>query len=51
VATTPPEQKPGVGLEGCLYAKKCKQKTARIMQDPDRFLFLLLLLIFWLLTS
>jgi hypothetical protein len=26
-------------------------KTARIMQDPDRFLSLLLLLTFWLLTS
>jgi hypothetical protein len=46
-----PNQKPGVALEGCLYAKKRKQKTARIMQDPDRFLFLLLLLIFWWLTS
>jgi hypothetical protein len=46
-----PKAKPGVGLEGCLYANKCKQKTARIMQRPDRFLFLLLLLTFLLLTS
>jgi hypothetical protein len=32
-------------------AKNDQQKTARILHDPDRFLFLLLLLIFWLLTS
>jgi hypothetical protein len=40
-----------VGLEGCLYAKKYKQKTVPMLHDPDRFLFLLLLLTFWLLTS
>jgi len=40
-----------MGLEGCLYPQKYKQKTARIMQYPDRFLFLRLLLTFWLLTS
>jgi hypothetical protein len=40
-----------VGLEGCPYAKNNQQKTARIMQHPDRFLFPLLLLIFLLLTS
>jgi hypothetical protein len=43
--------KPGAALEGWPYAKKYKQKAARIMQDPDRFLFLLLLLVFWRLTS
>jgi hypothetical protein len=47
----PKHTKPGAGLEGCPYLKNNQQKTARIMHDPDRFLFLLLLLIFWLLTS
>ena len=41
---------PGAGLEGCPYAKKSKQKVVRIIQSPDHFLFLLLLLLFLLLT-
>jgi len=40
-----------VGLEGCLYAKKYIQKTVRMLHDPDRFLFLLLVLTFFLSTS
>jgi hypothetical protein len=40
---------PGADLEGCLYAQNNKQKTARIMQHPDRFLFSLLFMTFlWL---
>jgi hypothetical protein len=46
-----PNKHLGVGLEGCLYTKNKQQKTARIMQHPDRFLFLLLFLLFFLLTS
>jgi hypothetical protein len=38
-------------LEGCLYAKTNQQKKARIMQPPDRFLFLLLFFPLFLLTS
>ena len=45
-----PKTQPGVGLEGCPYSKNNQQKTARIMQHPDRFLFLLLFLIFLWLT-
>jgi hypothetical protein len=40
-----------VGLEGCLYTKNKQQKTARIMQHPDRFLFPLFFFLFFLLTS
>ena len=44
-----PAQKPGVGLEGCSCSKTNQQKTALIIQHPNRFLFLLLVLIFvWL---
>jgi hypothetical protein len=41
----------GAGLEGCLYAKNNQQKTARSMQPPNRFLFPLLFLIFFLFTT
>jgi hypothetical protein len=51
VATTAPKQKKtGAALEGCLYAKNSQQKTARSMQHPDRSLFLLFFLIFFLLN-
>jgi hypothetical protein len=51
VATTAFEKIPGAGLEGCLSAKNNQQKTARIIQCPDRFLFFLTFLTFFLLTS
>ncbi len=35
-----------MGLEGCLYANKHKQKVVRILHHPDHFSFLLLVLIF-----
>jgi hypothetical protein len=41
----------GVGLEGCPYSKNHKQKTARSNYDPNRFLFLLLFLTLFPLTS
>jgi hypothetical protein len=37
--------KPGEALEGCLYAKKSKQKVVRTLAIPDHFSFLLLVLI------
>jgi len=37
---TQTKAKLGVSLEGCLYDKNNQQKTARIIQCPDRFLFL-----------
>jgi acetyl-CoA carboxylase carboxyltransferase component len=47
---TQKNKKLGVGLEGCLYTKNNQQKTARIMQHPDRFLLPLLFLTFFSLT-
>jgi hypothetical protein len=38
---TQTKAKLGVSLEGCLYDKNNQKKTARIIQCPDRFLFLL----------
>jgi hypothetical protein len=32
-----PNAKPGVALEGYLYAKKYKQNAVRNLQHPDRF--------------
>jgi hypothetical protein len=42
--------KTGAALQGCLHAKKSKQKVVRTLAIPDHFSFLLLVLIFFLLT-